>query len=145
LANLVDESLLGPFSRLYTSDMKKQILNVFNEPLTLCCHHPKTGYFRDGFCRTNEQDWGRHTVCARVTREFLDFSRSRGNDLITPRSEFQFPGLKPGDRWCLCALRWLEAYQNRCAPLIDLKATHLKTLELIPLEILMTHSIENLH
>ncbi|NBT57601.1 DUF2237 domain-containing protein [bacterium] len=114
--------------------------NVLGTELLSCCTHPPTGYFRDGFCRTDEKDWGRHVVCAVMTQEFLDFSLSRGNDLITPRPESLFPGLKPGDRWCLCALRWREAYEAGVAPTVNLESTHQKALELIPLEALVAHA-----
>lgn len=107
--------------------------NVFGEDLVLCSAAPMTGYFRNGCCETGPEDLGTHTVCAVMTEEFLLFSRSRGNDLITPRPEWAFPGLNPGDRWCLCASRWIEAYQAGVAPLIILEATHEKTLEWIPL------------
>lgn len=110
--------------------------NVLGTPLTRCGHDPVTGFFRDGCCHTGPQDRGMHTVCAVVTQDFLDFSASRGNDLSTPRPEFGFPGLKPGDRWCLCAARWLEAYEAGMAPQVDLSATHLTTLDLVPLDAL---------
>lgn len=100
----------------------------------MCSTNPLTGFFRDGCCKTNEQDLGVHTVCARVTEEFLEFSKERGNDLTTPRPEFEFPGLHPGDKWCLCASRWYEAYQAGVAPPVDLEATHEKTLEIVPLD-----------
>ncbi|MFM8270695.1 MAG: DUF2237 family protein [Pseudomonadota bacterium] len=115
--------------------------NVLGTELKHCCKNPLTGYFRDGFCRTNEHDEGRHVVCSFVTKEFLEFSLGRGNDLSTPRPEFNFPGLKPGDRWCLCALRWLEAYKAGVAPTVKLESTHEKTLEFIPLEALVAHSV----
>lgn len=108
--------------------------NVFGEELITCSENPLTGYFRDGCCRTDEQDLGTHTVCAVVTEDFLQFSLSRGNDLISPRPEYLFPGLKPGDRWCLCASRWLEAYKFGVAPMLVLEATHEKTLEFVPLK-----------
>lgn len=120
--------------------MKQNAKNVLGTELKSCCTEPPTGYFRDGFCRTDDQDHGRHVVCAFVTKEFLDFSLSRGNDLITPRPEFDFPGLNPGDRWCLCALRWLEAFKAGVAPTVKLESTHEKALEVIPLEALMTHA-----
>jgi uncharacterized protein (DUF2237 family) len=101
-----------------------------------------TGFYRDGFCRTGAEDAGVHTVCAVMTAEFLQFSRARGNDLSTPRPEFQFPGLKPGDRWCLCAPRWAEALQAGMAPLVVLEATHMQTLEFVDLEDLRRHAAE---
>lgn len=114
--------------------------NVLGSELKPCCTHPPTGYFRDGLCRTDDDDLGRHVVCAIVTQEFLEFSLSRGNDLITPRPEADFPGLKPGDRWCLCALRWKEAFEAGVAPTVKLESTHEKALEMIPLEALLAHS-----
>lgn len=108
--------------------------NVFGEDLIVCSTAPLTGYFRNGCCETGPEDLGTHTVCAIVTEEFLKFSKARGNDLITPRPEWAFPGLKAGDRWCLCASRWIEAYRAGVAPYVVLEATHEKTLEWIPLE-----------
>jgi uncharacterized protein (DUF2237 family) len=108
--------------------------NVFGETLITCSDDPLTGFFRTGCCETDEQDRGSHTVCAVMTEEFLSFSQNQGNDLVTPRPEFQFPGLKPGDRWCLCATRWMQAYHAGIAPLLILEATHEKTLEFLPLE-----------
>lgn len=108
--------------------------NVLGGPLACCCKNPLTGYYRDGYCRTDEQDEGRHVVCAVVTEAFLAFTLSQGNDLITPRPEFQFPGLKPGDRWCLCALRWREAYAANLAPPVRLTCTHERVLQYIKLE-----------
>ena len=119
-------------------------LNVKNEPLKPCSHEPKTGFFRDGSCRTNNQDHGRHTVCTIVTEEFLVYTKSKGNDLSTPNPLFGFPGLKPGDGWCLCATRWLEAYKDGCAPRVNLDCTEISTLDIIPEDILFSHS-EILH
>jgi uncharacterized protein (DUF2237 family) len=99
-----------------------------------------TGFFRDGCCRTGDEDAGSHTVCAEMTAAFLAFSASRGNDLVTPRPAWGFPGLKPGDRWCLCALRWREAYEAGCAPPVILRATHQRALEVIPLAHLQQHA-----
>jgi hypothetical protein len=110
--------------------------NVLGDELALCGLSPKTGFYRDGYCRTGAHDAGRHVVAAMVTEEFLAFTKSRGNDLSTPRPEYDFPGLKPGDRWCLCALRWKEAEEAGAAPPVDLAATHEKALEFIPLETL---------
>ncbi len=104
-------------------------LNVLGEPLAPCSTQPMTGFFRDGCCNTSEDDLGSHTVCVELTAEFLAFSRERGNDLETPRPEFGFPGLKPGERWCLCAPRWWEAYQANCAPRVYLLSTHEGALE----------------
>lgn len=114
--------------------------NVLGTELQSCSTSPMTGFYRDGCCNTGPQDAGIHTVCAVMTQEFLQFSKSRGNDLTTPIVEFEFPGLVPGDRWCLCALRWKEALDAECAPQVDLEATHEKTLELIDLESLRAHA-----
>ena len=111
-------------------------INVFGEPLEECCSDPITGYFRDGFCRTDKYDRGSHTVCALITTEFLEFSKSRGNDLSTPRPEFEFTGLSAGQSWCLCASRWLEAHDAGCAPRVHLKRTNIKALEIVPLAVL---------
>jgi len=118
------------------------VKNILGTPLELCCADPKTGFFRDGFCHTNYQDEGAHVVCAIMTEEFLAFSKSRGNDLSTPRPEFNFPGLKDGDSWCLCALRWKEAYEADYAPKINPKATHERALEYVNLEDLEMHYIK---
>ncbi len=117
-------------------------LNVFGERLETCGTDPVTGFFRDGCCNTSDQDRGSHTVCARVTEEFLAFSRSRGNDLVTPRPEFGFAGLKAGDQWCLCAARWLEAEQAGAAPRVVLAATHQRALEIVPLEKLRPYATD---
>ncbi|AVI61697.1 DUF2237 family protein [Halomonas sp. GFAJ-1] len=116
--------------------------NVLGEPLTPCCHSPKTGFYRDGFCRVGADDAGVHSVCAMVTEEFLAFSHAQGNDLITPRPEHKFPGLTPGDRWCLCAHRWAEAAQVGLAPPVILSSTHERTLEIIPLIKLQQHALD---
>lgn len=116
-------------------------INVLGERLELCSSRPLTGFFRNGCCDTGPADRGVHTVCAVMTDVFLEFSRSRGNDLSTPRPEFAFPGLNEGDRWCLCAMRWLEAYQAGCAPKVVLSATHLRTLDVAPLEALKAHAL----
>lgn len=110
--------------------------NVLGGPLLACSYAPLTGFFRTGCCETGPEDVGRHVVCVKVTAEFLEFSRSVGNDLSTPRPEYRFAGLKPGDRWCLCATRWLEAYRAGVAPRVVLAATHRAALEIIPLELL---------
>lgn len=117
-------------------------LNVFDEPLESCSEKPLTGFFRDGCCNTSEQDAGSHTVCVRVTKEFLEFSRFRGNDLSTPVPQFGFPGLRPGDRWCLCAARWLEAHEHDMAPRVYLRATHRRALEIVPLDILRRYAAD---
>lgn len=123
--------------------MKDTSLNIFELPLVECSVKPLTGYFRNGCCDTGPDDVGSHTVCAVMTEEFLLFSRSRGNDLITPRPEYNFPGLKPGDRWCLCALRWKEAYNHGCAPLIVPEATHKAALRYIDIEILIKYALKD--
>ncbi|MBU3597431.1 DUF2237 family protein [Polynucleobacter bastaniensis] len=111
-------------------------LNVLGQPLVACSFEPLTGFFRDGCCKTNEQDLGSHLVCAIVSNDFLQFSLKRGNDLITPRPEYQFPGLIAGDQWCLCLNRWIEALEANCAPRIKLESTHIKALEKVSLEVL---------
>ena len=116
-------------------------LNVLGGPLTACSFSPLTGYFRDGCCNTDGNDRGTHVVCAKVTSEFLAFSLKRGNDLTTPRPEHRFAGLNPGDRWCLCALRWKEALTAGVAPPVCLEATHAKALELVTLEELRLHAL----
>lgn len=108
-------------------------LNVLGEELQCCCTEPMTGFYRDGFCRTGEQDSGRHVICAQVTQEFLEFTYTMGNDLITARPEFRFPGLKPGDKWCLCAIRWKEAYIAGVAPPVYMDCTHVKALDFVTL------------
>ena len=117
-------------------------LNVYGEPLEPCSTNPMTGFFRDGCCSTNDQDVGSHTVCIEVTQEFLEFSRLKGNDLSTPMPEYGFPGLKPGNRWCLCAARWYEACEADMAPRVFLKGTHERALDIIPLELLKKHEAE---
>lgn len=119
-----------------------QARNVLGKRLQSCSHNPKTGFFRDGCCNTDESDRGRHIVCVQVTEEFLEFSKSVGNDLSTPIPEYQFAGLKEGDSWCLCALRWYEAYQHGKAPKVHLEATHEMMLQLVPLDVLQTFSID---
>jgi uncharacterized protein (DUF2237 family) len=122
--------------------MDKQY-NVYGREIEACCFHPLTGFFRDGFCHTNFEDRGLHTVCIVATREFLEFSAEAGNDLTTEREEFMFPGVKPGDRWCLCAGRWFEAYQAGKAPPVMLESTHEETLAVIPLKILEQFAFKN--
>ena len=116
--------------------------NVLGEELLPCSHDPLTGFFRDGCCNTGPMDHGMHTVCVTVTAEFLNYSFHRGNDLITPRPEYQFPGLKAGDQWCLCASRWEEARQLGVATPVHLESTHHKTLAIIDLAQLKAHSAE---
>ncbi|MGQ0598331.1 DUF2237 family protein [Aquabacterium sp.] len=110
--------------------------NVLGGPLRACSFAPLTGFFRDGCCRTRGEDEGLHVICARVTQEFLSYALSQGNDLVTPRPEWRFPGLKPGDRWCVCATRWLQAWKAGVAPPVVLDCTHEKALEVVPLEVL---------
>ena len=117
-------------------------LNIFNEPLEECSNEPKTGFFRTGCCETDAQDIGTHTVCAIMDKEFLQFSFNQGNDLISPVADFDFPGLKPGDRWCLCANRWLEAFEAGFAPHIIARATNIKTLDIIPLDKIKLFAID---
>ena len=114
--------------------------NVLGEELALCCESPMTGFFRTGCCETGPGDFGVHVVCAQMTREFLKFSKSRGNDLSTPGEEF--PGLKPGDRWCLCAARWKEAFDAGAAPPVVLAATHMSALEFASLDELQAHAVD---
>ena len=120
-------------------------LNVYGEKLQMCCLDPVTGYYRNGQCLTDASDYGTHIVCARVTDEFLVYSKDRGNDLITPKPEFNFPGLKHGDQWCLCISRWYEAHKAGVAPSIDLNATNIKALEYVPLEILEAYSLSKMN
>ena len=115
--------------------------NVLGEPLLPCCTNPMTGFYRDGYCHTGGGDSGVHVVCAEMTEEFLAFSKSRGNDLSTPMPEYEFPGLVPGDRWCLCAARWKEAYDAGMAPPVVLEACHVSALEFATLAELREHAI----
>jgi uncharacterized protein (DUF2237 family) len=117
-------------------------VNVLGEPLQVCSDNPMTGFYRDGCCNTDDQDFGSHTICTQVTREFLEFSRFRGNDLSTPMPEYGFPGLKPGDRWCLCAARWLEAHENGMAPRVIIRATHRRALDIVPIDVLRKFAID---
>ncbi|WP_372747480.1 DUF2237 family protein [Litorivivens sp.] len=114
----------------------EESLNVFGEPLLPCSEDPVTGFFRDGCCNTSAEDLGSHTVCVEMSQEFLEYSRFRGNDLSTPAPQFGFPGLQPGDRWCLCAARWLEAHEQNMAPRVFLQRTHQKALDTVPLSVL---------
>ena len=117
-----------------------QSLNVFGQPLMLCCNAPKTGFYRDGFCNTGSNDVGTHVICAEMTAEFLSFTKSKGNDLSTPNPFYDFPGLKPGDFWCLCAIRWKEAYDADAAPKVKLESTHEKALDFVTIEQLIEHA-----
>ena len=120
---------------------KDPSVNVLGEALEICGTDPVTGFFRDGHCNTCAADQGSHTVCAVMTAEFLAFSKYVGNDLSTPRPEFRFAGLKPGDSWCLCASRFMQAHDEGCAPKVKLSATHARALEIVPLSVLK----ENAH
>ncbi|MEX0617337.1 MAG: DUF2237 domain-containing protein [Pseudohongiellaceae bacterium] len=117
-------------------------INVFGEKLELCGENPVTGFYRDGCCNTGDADAGSHTVCIEVTQRFLEYSRFRGNDLSTAIPEFGFPGLQPGDTWCLCASRWLEAQQHDMAPRVYLTRTHKKALEIVSLELLKKYAVD---
>ena len=117
-------------------------LNVFDEPLISCSEEPITGFYRDGCCNTSDSDIGSHTVCIQVTQEFLEYSRFRGNDLSTPMPDFGFPGLAEGDRWCLCASRWLEAFEQGMAPNVFLASTHKRALDIIDLSKLKQHALD---
>ena len=121
---------------------KEPDVNVLGGELADCSHDPLTGFFRTGCCSTGPADAGSHTVCVQVTEEFLTFSKSRGNDLSTPRPEFSFPGLRPGDRWCLCAARWEEARRAGAAPKVRLTATHRGALEHVDLADLKAHALD---
>lgn len=116
--------------------------NVLGTPLKPCSMDPMTGFYRDGCCNTGGEDAGVHTICVSVTEEFLQFSQARGNDLSTPRPEYAFPGLVPGDQWCLCAMRWKEAYDAGCAPKVQLESTHILTLEFVNLAALKEHALD---
>lgn len=118
-------------------------VNVLGGALSPCSHDPLTGFFRNGACDTCAEDSGSHTVCAVMTAEFLAYSKYVGNDLSTPRPEFRFPGLRPGDRWCLCAGRFLQAHEEGCAPQVDLAATHSRALEIVPLEVLEGYAVSS--
>jgi uncharacterized protein (DUF2237 family) len=114
--------------------------NVLGEPLQECGCAPLTGWFRDGYCHADPGDLGRHTVCCVVNESFLTYSRAQGNDLSTPMPAYNFPGLRPGDHWCVCAARWLEAYEDGMAPPVRLESSALSTLEVIPLDVLRSHA-----
>jgi len=122
--------------------IEKKMLNVYGEPLQPCCEKLATGFTRTGYCEVITEDIGVHAVCTQITKDFLEYSRFRGNDLSTPHPEFNFPGLKSGDCWCLCATRWLEAYENDMAPKVKLLSTHMAALEIVPLNILREYAID---
>ncbi len=121
---------------------EEEARNVLGEVIVPCSEDPVTGFFRDGCCNTGPEDVGRHTVCAQVTAEFLAFSQEQGNDLSTPRPEFGFAGLKPGDRWCVCASRWMDAFEAGAAPPVVMQSTHENALEDIPFAALKKHAID---
>lgn len=123
-------------------DPREFARNVLGEPLQACSESPMTGFYRDGCCNTGPDDLGVHGVCVQVTQEFLEFGRASGNDLTTPMPEYGFPGLQPGNRWCLCAARWKEALEAGAAPRVVLTATHEATLEFVSLEALKQHAID---
>lgn len=116
--------------------------NVLGGTLETCCTSPMTGFYRDGVCNTGAGDFGAHVVCAQVTQEFLDYTKAQGNDLCTPAPAFNFPGLKPGDRWCLCASRWKQAFDDGIAPPVVLEATHASALEYVSLDDLKQHALK---
>lgn len=120
---------------------KDTTLNVLGNPLKNCSCNPMTGYLRDGFCNTTPDDYGTHVVCAVMTEDFLKYSLSKGNDLISPMPQWQFPGLKPGDKWCLCVSRWKQAEKVNVAPFIDLEATHEIALKYVSLELLEHYAV----
>lgn len=117
--------------------------NVLGKPLTCCCRRPMTGFYRDGYCRTGPGDTGLHTVCVEVTADFLEFSKAQGNDLSTPAPQWDFPGLKAGDRWCLCVTRWKEAMEAGVGPAVCLSATHESALEWVDLADLKAHALDD--
>ena len=122
--------------------IQHESLNVYGEVLEPCGEDPVTGFFRDGCCNTADEDQGIHTVCVQLTETFLSYSKQVGNDLSTPHPEFDFPGLQPGDRWCLCALRWLQAYEANAAPKVYVRSTHIRTLEVVELSVLRKFAVD---
>ena len=135
---------MGAGSNGKSFDVEKDpSLNIFGDALIPCSVHPMTGFFRNGACDTCAQDTGSHTVCAVMTSEFLAFSKYVGNDLSTPRPEFGFAGLNPGDRWCLCAARFLQAHDEGCAPRVLLAATHVRALEIVSLDVLQANALDD--
>jgi hypothetical protein len=127
--------------RMTTTTRRPAARNVLGTELKPCSETPRTGFFRDGCCNTSAHDFGVHTVCAEMTEEFLHFSKEAGNDLSTPAPEHGFPGLRPGDRWCLCAARWVQAQQAGMAPRVHLESTHERTLQFVPLALLQQYAI----
>lgn len=120
---------------------KDESINVYGDSLEMCGDQPMTGFYRDSYCNTCNEDMGSHTVCAEMTSLFLEYSKAKGNDLSTPAPQYGFEGLKAGDVWCLCASRWFEAYESGAAPLVFLDRTHQRALEIIPLDILKKYSV----
>ena len=123
--------------------LKNKTLNVLGKPIEICSCKPLTGWYRDGFCKTDLSDIGQHTICCVMNESFLRYSKAQGNDLITPRPNYDFPGLKPGDHWCLCAPRWRQAYEDGMAPLVRLNATEIGALGIIGIELLMEHTFKS--
>ena len=132
--------MIAPAGSGATPPEKPTSINLEGAPLKVCSTEPLTGYFRDGRCTTGKQDRGSHTVCATMTQEFLEYSKSRGNDLMSPSPRYRFPGLKPGDQWCLCAARWLEAYRAQVAPPVHLEESHKAALRIVSREALEKHA-----
>lgn len=144
LANITSPNVLSAQNMTQINNNHSITKNVLNRKLQPCCLEPLTGFYRDGYCKTNAEDVGTHVVCAKVTEEFLQFTLSRGNDLITPNIRYSFPGLKDGDKWCLCALRWLEAYKAGIIAPVILESTHSKALDYIDLKTLKKNSIKKI-
>jgi len=140
---LSGEDLFSPRELLFRKSKMPRPKNVLGTELEDCSRDPMTGFFRDGCCNTGPEDVGLHTLCAEMTDEFLAFSKSRGNDLSTPNPMFQFQGLKAGDRWCLCVLRWKEAFEAGMAPRVNLQATHMSVLEFVDLEHLQEYAVHD--
>ncbi len=125
-----------------TNPPERSYLNVLGKPLEKCNCSPLTGWYRDGYCKTDNADIGMHTVCCVMTKSFLSYSKAQGNDLLTPLPEYNFPGIKPGEKWCLCAMRWKQAYEDGMAPKVCLKATEISTLNIIRIELLVEHAMD---
>ena len=130
------------FFKLAKFMIQHESLNVYGEVLEACSEDPLTGFFRDGCCNTAQEDMGMHTVCVQLTDKFLQFSKRMGNDLSTPHPEFGFPGLQAGNRWCLCATRWVQAYKAGAAPKVLMRSTHFRTLEVVDIKILKSHAAD---
>ena len=128
-------------TKIFSQD---QPINVLGSSLEICCTNPMTGFFRDGKCRTGPNDHGVHVVCAIMTAAFLSFTKAIGNDLSTARPAYHFPGLKPGDQWCLCVSRWKEAFLEGKAPMVRLEATHISALEVVSIEQLKAHQVKRI-